>query len=211
RSRDAHARRARAGSEPTGSPAHALTEVIGLPGGIEIRASEGPDAPRSLVIGTRALVHRDDGTPVPDVGTGPSAELPPGLWTLTTEEEGRGQRQRPDADAGFHRLSTEKTMTMRRRNPPTRTRIAASGTSRRPGRASATRPMARSRSQTPPSAAPGARCSTFVGRFGVRWSWKVAAPFGQSVPSLWGLRGSPSMFTIRPLMVWTSVAQPTEQ
>ena len=35
--------------------------------------------------------------------------------------------------------------------------------------------------------------------------------FGQSVPSLCGLRGSPSMLTIFPSMVWTRVPQPTEQ
>jgi hypothetical protein len=39
----------------------------------------------------------------------------------------------------------------------------------------------------------------------------MAAPLGQSVPSLCGLRGSPSMLTISPSFVWTSVAQPTEQ
>src|SRR5688500_3346759 len=39
----------------------------------------------------------------------------------------------------------------------------------------------------------------------------MAAPFGQSVPSLNGLRGSPSTFTILPSTVCTRVAQPTEQ
>src|SRR5687768_4070747 len=42
-------------------------------------------------------------------------------------------------------------------------------------------------------------------------SWNVAAPLGQSVPSLCGLRESPSMLTIFPSTVWMSVAQPTEQ
>src|SRR6266498_352231 len=39
----------------------------------------------------------------------------------------------------------------------------------------------------------------------------MAAPLGQSVPSLWGLRGSPSILTMRPSFTWTSVAHPTEQ
>src|SRR5438132_11982423 len=39
----------------------------------------------------------------------------------------------------------------------------------------------------------------------------MAAPLGQSVPSLGGLRASPSMLAILPLTVCTSVAQPTEQ
>src|SRR6266850_5077881 len=39
----------------------------------------------------------------------------------------------------------------------------------------------------------------------------MAAPLGQSVPSLWGLRGSPSMLTIRSPFTWISVAHPTEQ
>src|SRR5881409_2103278 len=39
----------------------------------------------------------------------------------------------------------------------------------------------------------------------------MAAPLGQRVPSLCGLRGSPSMFTILPLTVWIRVAHPTEQ
>src|SRR5689334_7650404 len=39
----------------------------------------------------------------------------------------------------------------------------------------------------------------------------MAAPLGQRVPSLCGLRGSPSMLTIWPLTVWISVAHPTEQ
>ena len=39
----------------------------------------------------------------------------------------------------------------------------------------------------------------------------MAAPFGHSVPSLCGLRGSPSMLTILPPTVWTRVPQPTEQ
>jgi hypothetical protein len=39
----------------------------------------------------------------------------------------------------------------------------------------------------------------------------MAAPFGQSVPLLCGLRGSPSMLTILPSTVCTSVPQPTEQ
>src|SRR5205823_5862572 len=38
-----------------------------------------------------------------------------------------------------------------------------------------------------------------------------SSDLGQSVPSLCGLRGSPSMLTILPLTVCTSVAQPTEQ
>src|SRR5918996_1569524 len=76
---------------------------------------------------------------------------------------------------------------------------------------SATRARARSRSHTSQSVAPGARCNTLTGRFGFTCSWKVAAPLGHSVPSLCGLRGSPSMFTMRPSMVCTRVAQPTEQ
>src|SRR5881409_2380960 len=39
----------------------------------------------------------------------------------------------------------------------------------------------------------------------------MAAPLGQRVPSLCGLRGSPSMLTILPSTVWISVAHPTEQ
>src|SRR5687768_1829597 len=39
----------------------------------------------------------------------------------------------------------------------------------------------------------------------------MAAPLGQRVPSLKGLRGSPSMLTILPSIVCTRVAQPTEQ
>src|SRR2546421_7554422 len=39
----------------------------------------------------------------------------------------------------------------------------------------------------------------------------MAAPLGQSVPSLWGLRGSPSILTILPFTVWIRVAHPTEQ
>src|SRR5919108_4619965 len=39
----------------------------------------------------------------------------------------------------------------------------------------------------------------------------MAAPFGQRVPSLNGLRGSPSTLTILPSTVCTRVAQPTEQ
>src|SRR2546428_4566216 len=39
----------------------------------------------------------------------------------------------------------------------------------------------------------------------------MAAPFGQRVPSLCGLRGSPSMLTIRPSLTWMRVAHPTEQ
>src|SRR6266851_9500081 len=39
----------------------------------------------------------------------------------------------------------------------------------------------------------------------------MAAPLGQSAPSLCGLRGSPSMLTIFPSTVCTSVAHPTEQ
>src|SRR5437867_521008 len=39
----------------------------------------------------------------------------------------------------------------------------------------------------------------------------MAAPLGQRVPSLCGLRGSPSMFTILPSTVWIRVAHPTEQ
>src|SRR5205809_5805761 len=39
----------------------------------------------------------------------------------------------------------------------------------------------------------------------------MAAPLGQRVPSLCGLRGSPSMLTILPLTVWIRVAHPTEQ
>src|SRR6266849_1234476 len=39
----------------------------------------------------------------------------------------------------------------------------------------------------------------------------MAAPLGQRAPSLWGLRGSPSMLTIFPSTVCTSVAHPTEQ
>src|SRR5712692_6762582 len=39
----------------------------------------------------------------------------------------------------------------------------------------------------------------------------IAAPLGHRVPSLWGLRGSPSMLTIFPSTVCTSVAHPTEQ
>src|SRR6266850_838523 len=39
----------------------------------------------------------------------------------------------------------------------------------------------------------------------------MAAPLGQSVPSLCGLRGSPSMLTIFSSFTWISVAHPTEQ
>src|SRR5438128_5211171 len=39
----------------------------------------------------------------------------------------------------------------------------------------------------------------------------MAAPFGHSVPSLCGLRGSPSMLTMRPSFTWMRVAHPTEQ
>src|SRR5216684_4183741 len=76
---------------------------------------------------------------------------------------------------------------------------------------SAARSSARSRSHTSHSVAPGARWRTRVARLGLTWSWYVAAPLGQRVPSLTRLLGSPSMFTIVPSTVWTSVPQPTAQ
>src|SRR2546427_748694 len=60
-------------------------------------------------------------------------------------------------------------------------------------------------------AAPRPRWSTLVGRLGFTWSWKIAAPLGHRLPSLWGLRGSPSMLTIFPSTACTTVAHPTAQ
>src|SRR5436309_476280 len=61
------------------------------------------------------------------------------------------------------------------------------------------------------SRAQGARYQTCVTRSGLTASWNVAAPLGQSVPSLIGLSGLPSMLTMRPSRTLTSVPQPTAQ
>src|SRR5690606_33191700 len=61
------------------------------------------------------------------------------------------------------------------------------------------------------SVAYGRRCSTFVSRLGLIVYWNVLAPLGQSVPSLIGLSGLPSMSTTRPSCTWTSIPQPTAQ
>ena len=47
----------------------------------------------------------------------------------------------------------------------------------------------------------GARYRTVVTRCGLTASWKALAPLGQSVPSLIGLRGSPSMSMSCPFFV----------
>ena len=47
----------------------------------------------------------------------------------------------------------------------------------------------------------GARHRTCFTRCGLWWSWKVFAPLGQSVPSLIGLFGFPSMSMTSPALV----------
>src|SRR5689334_5977972 len=58
---------------------------------------------------------------------------------------------------------------------------------------------------------PGARYRTFWRRRGLLTTWMPDAPLLQSVPSLTGCLGSPSMLMTRPSRVETTCPQPTPQ
>src|SRR4030095_10614325 len=58
---------------------------------------------------------------------------------------------------------------------------------------------------------PGARYSTFWRRRGLFTTWMADAPLLQSVPSLTGWVGSPSMLMTAPFFVETTWPQPTPQ